>query len=1016
MRLGTLLSVVFFVVIGTVPVMAQPKEKPKWPPSPHIAATDPLRPEDEIKKIKLPPGFELQLVASDPDIRKPININFDAAGRLWITETIEYPFEAKEGQGRDAVKILEDFGPDGRARKITTFVDKLNIPIGVLPTAKGALVYSIPSIFYMIDSKGVGKADVREVYYSGFGHDDTHGMTGEFMQGFDGWIYACHGFRNVSKVKSRGDTSITMQSGNTYRFKADGSRIEQWTWGQVNPFGLAFDPYGNLYSGDCHSEPLTMLLRHGSYVSFGRPHDGLGFAPHMNTFGKEHSTALCGVVYYAADQYPKEYHGKMFLGDVVENRINAYRLEWTGATPKAIFEPFLTCSDPWFRPVDIKLGPDGCIYFADFYNRIIGHYEVDLKHPGRDRDKGRIWRIVYRGMDGKSGPQPVVNLAKADVKTLAGALGSSNLTVRLQATHQLVERGGNEAVQALQPHINIIASFGDGEQKAHTLWVLERLGKLDDDTLARAVSAKEKIVRVHAQRILAEKKTWTPKYAAMALLALDDKDAFVQRVAVEALAAHPASDQVLPLARFRPLNAKDTHLAYSTKLALRAQLRNPEAWKNIGPSKFERGTSAAIADVCLGVHNEPSAEYLKSYLEMVNESYERTRDFTRYIVRYGPEHSASWALRFALTKFDDNLVGQGIVLKAVLQGAQERGLKLAKGELAVAEAIVIDLLETPTRLDVVQVGVELAGTMKLTKAQPQLLFLVKKAGIPDALRKAAIVSLVSIDAKQAVEPLTQLLLNEKETLAIREQVASTLAGTNHLAAHAALVKALQNAPARLQTTIALGMAGSPQGGDKLLQAIEDGRASRHLLQDRAIELRLANAKITNVKDRLKKLTQGLAPADQKAQELITKRRDAFTTFKTDADIGQKIFQKHCANCHQIANQGAKVGPQLDGIGARGLERLLEDVLDPNRNVDQAFRTTVITTKGGQSISGLFLRDEGNIVIVADKDGKDVRIDKAAIDERNLIPLSPMPSNFAELMSEPEFHHLMAYLLGQRAKV
>src|ERR1019366_6102076 len=290
-----------------------------------------------------------------------------------------------------------------------------------------------------------------------------------------------------------------------------------------------------------------------------------------------------------------------------------------------------------------------------------------------------------------------------------------------------------------------------------------------------------------------------------------------------------------------------------------------------------------------------------------------------------------------------------------------------------------------------------------------------KAEIPEGLRKAAIVSLVNIDWEHAVEPLKQLLLDEKESIAIREQVANSLAVINHLAAHAALLQALQNAPARLQTTIALGMAGSPQGGDKLLQAIEAGKASRHLLQDRAIELRLANAKIVNGKDRLKKLTQGLPAADQKAQELITKRRDAFASFKSDADMGQKVFQKHCANCHQIANQGAKVGPQLDGIGARGLERLLEDVLDPNRNVDQAFRTTVTTTKGGQSISGLFLREEGNIVIVADKDGKDVRIDKAAIDERSLIPLSPMPSNFAELMSEPEFHHLMAYLLKQRAK-
>ncbi len=229
-----------------------------------------------------------------------------------------------------------------------------------------------------------------------------------------------------------------------------------------------------------------------------------------------------------------------------------------------------------------------------------------------------------------------------------------------------------------------------------------------------------------------------------------------------------------------------------------------------------------------------------------------------------------------------------------------------------------------------------------------------------------------------------------------------------------MVKALQFAPARLQTSIAVGMAGGP-GGNTLLQAIEAGKASPRLLQDQAVVVRLQSAKIVNVKDRLKKLTQGLPPADQKVQELLSKRRDAFASFKTDVEIGQKIFQKQCASCHQIANQGAKIGPQLDGIGVRGLERLLEDVLDPNRNVDQAFRTTLITTKAGQTVTGLFLREEGQLVILADAQGKEVRIEKKSIEERTFSPLSPMPGNVAELVSEPEFHHLLAYLLSQRGK-
>src|SRR6516225_3591838 len=176
MRWLSILVLVVTLATPTLFVGGQPTGKPKWDPSPHIAPTEPLRPEAQVKKFRLPPGFEIQLVASDPDIRKPLNIAFDSAGRLWLTETIEYPYPAKDGRGRDAVKILEDFGPDGKARKITTFADGLNIPIGVLPLSKGALVYSIPNIWKLTDTAGNGHADKREVFVGGFGHRDTHGM------------------------------------------------------------------------------------------------------------------------------------------------------------------------------------------------------------------------------------------------------------------------------------------------------------------------------------------------------------------------------------------------------------------------------------------------------------------------------------------------------------------------------------------------------------------------------------------------------------------------------------------------------------------------------------------------------------------------------------------------------------------------------------------------------------------------------------------------------------------------
>src|ERR1043165_8105584 len=233
-----------------------------------VRSTEPLAPDDERKSFHLPPGFEAQLVAAEPEINKPININFDSAGRLWVTSTVEYPFPAKDpAKARDSIKILSDFDTSGKARKVVTFAEGLNIPVGVIPYGRGAIGHSIPYLYYFEDTTGAGKSDKRSVLLGRFGFEkDTHGMTGNFVRGFDGWIYGTHGFNNDSTIKASDGSQITVNSANTYRFRPDRSHIEQYTWGQVNPFGLTFDPLGNLYSCDCHTLPIYQLLR-GAYRS-----------------------------------------------------------------------------------------------------------------------------------------------------------------------------------------------------------------------------------------------------------------------------------------------------------------------------------------------------------------------------------------------------------------------------------------------------------------------------------------------------------------------------------------------------------------------------------------------------------------------------------------------------------------------------------------------------------------------------------------------------------------------------
>jgi putative heme-binding domain-containing protein len=983
----------------------------------HIATTPPRTPDEERKLFHLPPGFEAQLVAAEPDIHKPLNLAFDAHGRLWVTDTVEYPFPAPpDKKPRDTVKVLEDFGPDGRARKITTFGDGLNIPIGVLPlpaaTPQDALVFNIPDIWRLRDTMGNGKADQREVLIGAVGRKDTHGMTNAFTLWLDGWVYACHGFANESTIKGRDGQSIVMQSGNTYRFRPDGSHVEQFTHGQVNPFGLCFDPWGYLYSADCHSRPLYQLIRGAYYPSFGKPHDGLGFGPEM--VGHDHgSTAIAGILWYSADQFPAAYHGSMFVGNVVTNRINHDRIEWHGSSPKGIEQPdFLASDDPWFRPVDMKIGPDGAIYVADFYNRIIGHYEVPLNHPGRDRERGRIWRIAYRG-DHKGTPAPRRDWTRATPTELARDLAHPNLTVRVLATQQLMLRG-NDGVNAVREALRGRRDSPTPSQWAHGLWVLERAGKLGA-TLGAAARHDDPLVRVHLQRILAERKTWSGDERKLALAALHDDSPHVRRAAVEALGRHPDAANVQPLLELRhAVPADDGHLLHTVRIALRDQLVPAETWSKLAIEKWDEKDARAVADVALGVPTAEGAEYLLRHLRLYTENRDRLREMVHHIARRGSPAAVMSLFDFVRGHHPEDLGLAAELLRAFDHGTQERGGRLEPAVQAWGKELIGRLLDAKAS-ELNQAGIELAGSLRLTEMAERLAAVAASSSAAEGSRRAAIDTLLALDANRNAAAVGRVLADAAAPLAIREHAATKLAQANQPSTRAELLQVLPAAPARLQNTIAAALAGSREGAEKLLEAVAGGKASARLLQEPGVAVRLEQTKLPNLKEQLAKLTAGLPRADQRIGELIDRRRTAFLAAKADAVAGKQVFTKHCAACHQIGGEGARIGPQLDGIGIRGLDRLLEDILDPNRNVDQAFRLTTLELKKGQVVSGLLLKEEGAILVLADAQGKEMRVPKDAVAERSTSQMSPMPADLADKIPQAEFDHLLAYLLAQRPK-
>ncbi|HZE97680.1 MAG TPA: PVC-type heme-binding CxxCH protein, partial [Planctomycetota bacterium] len=973
-----------------------------------VAQQEALSPQDELKRFSLPPGFEIQLVASEPDIIKPMNLAFDDRGRLLCTQSVEYPFPAKDpAAARDTVKVLENFGPDGKAGKISTYVSGLNIPIGVYPTADGVICYSIPKIWKYSDADNDGVCEKREPLYGDIGTRDTHGMTNAFTPWIDGWWYACHGFSNDSTLKSAStDSQIKMHSGNTYRFRPDGTKVEYYTHGQVNPFGLCFDPLGNLYSADCHSLPIYELLRNGWYPTFDGLNDGLGNAP--NIMSHLHgSTAIGGIVWYAATQFPEPYRETVFVGNPVTGRIDLDKLEKHGSSFKAIEQPdFLRSDDRWFRPVDLKLAPDGSIYVADFYNRIIGHYEVPLTHPGRDHERGRIWRIVYKG-DGAA-VKSMPDLTKLGAADLVALLKDDNLQVRVRATNQLADRIGKAGLDEVRKALD-----GTPTQKAHCLWVLERLGVLDEGIVRKLAADADRLVRVHVLKALGERPAWTFEGDLVRGM-LQDADAFARRAAAEALGLHPANGNIKPLIELWASAPKDdTHLIHMARMTLRDQLVPAGAFAAL-PALLgnDKAALGRVANVCVGVKTEESGSFALAWMQSEKLDGAAIAGFLKHVIRYGPLESMGSAFALASGMSSRPPREQLGLVRSVSQGCQERGYKTPEAFAPWARGTVSAALAVEDK-GVVQEALKLCREVKIDGVYDEVEALALRGKHQD-LRAAAIDALPQLDAKRTIATLGKIIATPDENANLRLKAVQSLAGMNRPDARDELLAQLKTASHATAVAIAAGLAQTNEGADKLLAAVGEGKASPRLLADKAVDGRLRAGKPKELIARLDKIQKDLPPEDDRINKLIAARKAGYGASKPSAAHGAELFAKTCAGCHRLDGKGQKVGPELDGVWGRGVERLLEDVLDPNRNVDQAFRATLIKTTDGRVLSGLVLREEGAVLVVQEAVDKETRVPLKDIDQRVLSQLSPMPQNVTEPLSEPDFYDLMSYLLQPRS--
>jgi len=386
----------------------------------------PMHPLESEKKINVPPGFEVRLFASEPEVVNPVAMTWDERGRLWVLELYEYPRGAKKGEkGRDRIKILEDTDADGRADKVTVFADGYSLATGLALGNGGVYLGQAPDLLFLEDTNGDDKMDKSAVLKTGFGMEDRHELLNGFAWGPDGWLYMTHGVFTHSKVRDPGahdpDGFGVQMDAALARFHPRTKKFEVFADGTSNPWGVDWNERGDAFVSACVIQHLFHMAPGGQYNRQGgtwaNPYGYVGDLPSKGLPAivdwRHFRAAHSGICIYQGDQWPAEWRGLVFIGNIHESAINCDRLTSVGSTYKAERETrllgprkgdyqmgggtFLASDDRWFRPVATHTGPDGAMWIADWCDKYPCYQNAQADPEGVDRELGRIWRVVWVG-------------------------------------------------------------------------------------------------------------------------------------------------------------------------------------------------------------------------------------------------------------------------------------------------------------------------------------------------------------------------------------------------------------------------------------------------------------------------------------------------------------------------------------------------------------------------------------------------------------------------------------------
>lgn len=982
MRLLFMTRLLFlFVLMTSAALASQPKSTADMPdPNPAVQQAG----------FVVPEGVEVTLFASEPMIAKPVQMNWDALGRLWVVSSTTYP-QIKPGEGtKDQIVVLEDTDRDGKADKSTVFAAGLHIPTAVIPGDGGVYVANSTEVLLLKDTDGDLKADDRTVILSGFGTEDTHHLLHTMRQGPEGLMYFLQSIYIHSHVETPHGMRRLM-GGGVWEFRPETRRLEIISKGLINPWGFEFDRWGQSFATDgAGSEGLNYIFPGTVFkTSPGAKRTLNGLSPGQ--------PKQCGLEVIEDPHWPAEWQGSWVTNDFRGNRVNRFTLTASGSGYLAKQEADVLASNHRaFRPIDVRTGPDGALYIADWYNPIIQHGEVDFRDPRRDQVHGRIWRLTAKG-------RPLSELPKivgAAVPELLEMLRSDRKWTRHFAKRELRERGAGEVMPVLKAWI-------EGLDKTaadywHVLlevaWTREALNRFSPGLWRVLYSSPDARVRAAALRILSHRWRELPDALEMLKKGIADENAQVRLWALAVLSdmRQPQAFEVALRALDSPM---DENLDFLLELTGREQA---DVWLPVyakGDLKLNENPKHLV----YAMKATGRGDALPPLFTALKASRLTAEDAAAVLAVAGDSADAVQAAELAAMVNDAAMSGQVVgLMDALVKAASTRGVK-PEG----AEALVTAWL-TDTRLEVVHRAAILAGAWKIEKARDSLTALILNPETVAGVRDGAAQGLTKLGGQKARDFFDRLFL---ENAALRGLAVQSLAD---IAAPLAAKRAVEFLGVAKSAAEAGPVLGAFLRNKQLPNVLAKELTGKTIPDFVAVEgIRMVSSRgIQGALLENLRVAGGVKPMNQTLTADEMAAMVAKVKAHGDPARGEAVYRRAnllCLSCHAIGEGGGVLGPNLVSIGGSApVDYLIESLLEPSKKIKEGYHMIVLTTTDGQVVSGGLVQD-GDEVIIRDPANQMHKVPRAKIASRQMSPASMMPPGLTASLREDEFVDLVRFL-------